>query len=109
MVKPKNAKKIWRDNSTPAYWLGAGVGVGLLLPIIWVPAPLTQVTTGWSILVVSILGLAWIPVGDYARRRITWLPDPPTRPRILRGFSTSKGAEPPEMEDGDLWLLYRDK
>ena len=104
-----NVKKTWRDNSTPIYWLGTGVGVGLLVPTIWVPGPLTQVTTGWSVLTISILGLAWIPVGDFARLRIAWLPDPPTRPTILRVVITPEGIPPPDMEDGDAWFTYREK
>ena len=85
-------KRAWRDNSPAVYCLGLGLSVGLLLPTILVPVPLTQVTTGWAILVVSIVGLLWVPVGDYVRRRITWLPDPPTRPitpRILSQLTTS--------------------
>ena len=100
-----STRKIWRDNSSPVYWLGLGAGVGLLLPTLWVQEPLTQVTTGWSILVISLVGLVWIPVGDYARRRIPWLPDPPERPSIVRAFVTTKHTRPPDLEDGDYWFV----
>ena len=99
-------KRAWRDNSPALFWLGLGLGVGLLTPTLWIPGPLTQVTTGWAILVVSILGLLWIPVGDYVRRRITWLPDPPARPITPRMFITTDDKHPhEEMLGGDTWAV----
>ena len=99
-------KRAWRDNSPAMYWLGLGVSVGLLLPTLWVPGPLTQVTTGWAVLGVSVVGLLWIPVGDHLRKHIPWLPDPPARPAILRAFITTDRNQPPEeWQDGDLWLV----
>ena len=73
-------KKVWRDNASPIYHLGIGLALGLLFPTLWDPGTLVQVSVGWSILAVSVLGLFWEPVGDAIRRRIRWLPDPPLSP-----------------------------
>ena len=97
-------KKVWRDNASPIYHLGIGLALGLLFPTLWDPGTLVQVSVGWSILAVSVLGLFWEPVGDAIRRRIRWLPDPPLRPRILRGRSSDRPPIDQLGHDGDLWL-----
>ena len=103
-------RRTWRDNGPAVYWLGLGMAIGLLFPTLWVPGPLTQVTTGWVILAFSILGFVWIPIGDYVRRRIHWLPDPPLRPRLLRAFTVpeSVALRPDEAEDEDIWMVYEE-
>ena len=100
------ARRAWRDNSAALYWLGTGVAIGLLLPTLWAPAP--QITVGYSLLVVSAFGLSWVPIGDWLRRRVNWLPDPPLRPKVWRGFSTPRGTERPPLEEGDIWAIYDD-
>ena len=106
----RKMRRIWRDNAPAVYWLGLGVAIGLLFPTLWVPGPLTQVTIGWVFLAFSILGFAWIPIGDYVRRRIHWLPDPPLRPRLLRAFTAPESVElrPGELEDEDIWMVYEE-
>ena len=107
-----SVRRMWRDTSTSVYSLGLGIGVGLLAPTLWVPAPLAQVTTGWSILAVSLLGLALVPVSDYVRRCIGWLQDPPERPRFRRIFARSRSKSDDISssfgEDGDILLVYED-
>lgn len=107
-VTRSKARRAWRDNSSALYWLGVGVAIGLLLPTLWVPGPLTQVTVGYSLLGVSVFGLSWFPIGDWMRRRVKWLPDPPMRPKVWRGFSTPRGTERPPLEEGDTWAIYDD-
>ena len=88
--------------------MAIGAAIGLLLPTLWVSSSSTQITCGWSILAVAIIGTLRVPVSDYVRRKVKWLPDPPRRPQSPKFFFSKDGERPKGLLNHDVWITTQD-
>jgi Short C-terminal domain len=79
-----------RERSTPVY---AGLGVAILLLIIWGPVPWTQ--RWWGILIFTVLAFAWL--AWIRRRTLEQFPDEPP-PRLSVRLPGRAGGRAGELE-----------